>query len=66
MKIINAIDLLKEIVQQRNWHNGKIERKAAYNLKRNLKTGSVSYEKASEILKLLGYEKVKEEVWATK
>ena len=62
----NAIELLKEVTKQRKWHQGKIEIRKAAITKTNLNRGKFSYEKASEILNLLGYSKVKEEEWAVK
>lgn len=66
MKIFNknAIDLLKDVTKQRKWHQGKIEWRKAAITKTNLNRGKLSYEKASEILILLGYEKIREEEWA--
>jgi hypothetical protein len=63
MNNINAVDLLKKLTQQRNWHQGKIDAKAAAMLKTNLNRGKVSYEKACETLQLLGFTKIQEEVW---
>lgn len=62
-KEINAVTLLKQVTSVRYWHQGKIERRAAAQLKRNLNTNQVSYEKAVEILQLLGYQKIQEETW---
>ncbi len=63
-KQANAIAILSEVVNQRNWHKGLIKRNAATNIKTRLSKNMVSYEKACEVLNLLGYEKIKEEVWA--
>lgn len=63
---INAVDLLKNVVQERNWHKGLIERRLAAVTKQNLNAGKLSYEKASQILKLIGYQKIKEETWQIK
>lgn len=60
---INALELLKQVTQHRNWHQGKIDAKVAAVLKTNLSRGKVSYEKACEVLVLIGYEKVEEEKW---
>jgi len=65
-KQANAIEILKEVVQSRNWHKGLIKRNIASELKRNLVKGMVSYEKACQVLVLIGYEKVEEEVWQIK
>jgi len=62
-KTINAVELLKQVVQRRNWHQGRIERRLAGETKKNVLAGKLSYEKASAILVLLGWEKVKEESW---
>ena len=59
----NAVEILKEIVQHRNWHQGLIERRLAGVTKQNVLAGKLSYEKAKEILTLLGWKKVHEEVW---
>ena len=59
----NALEILKEVVKKRNWYQGKMHRFLASETKRNLKKGKLSYEKASELLKLLGWQKIKEEVW---
>jgi predicted Ser/Thr protein kinase len=59
----NAVELLKEVVQQRMWHQNKIELRLAAMTKVNVMAGKLSYEKASAILRLLGYEKLKEETW---
>jgi len=47
----------------RNWHQGKIERRKAAMYKIGANNNTLSYEKASELLKLLGWQKIKEEVW---
>lgn len=60
---LNATDLLWRIVQHRKWHRGKLERRAAGEIKRNLRNGTLSYKTASEILLLLGWSKVEEESW---
>ena len=59
----NATDLLKELMTHRNWHQGKIERRKAAMYKIGANNNTLSYEKASELLKLLGWQKIKEEVW---
>lgn len=59
----NATEVLKEVMKQRNWHQGLIERRLAYETKKNLQSGKLSYEKAAEILKRLGWQKIKEETW---
>lgn len=59
----NAIDLLQEIVQKRNWYSGKISRQLAFQYKKYLKDDKLSYKKAVEILNILGLEKINEETW---
>jgi len=59
-----AFDTLKTIVNERNWHNGIIERRHASVLKRSILDDKISYEKAVEILGKLGYKKIQEEIWA--
>lgn len=59
----NAIELLQEVTKKRKWHNGLIEQRKAAITKTNLHRGKLSYEKACEILTLLGYAKTHEEVW---
>ena len=66
IKQANAIDILAQVMEQRNWHQGLIKRNIASELKRNLAKGKVSYEKACEVLTLIGCTKVKEEVWEIK
>ena len=65
-KQANAIEILTEVVKQRKWHKGLVKRNVASELKRNLAKQMVSYEKACEVLNLIGCTKVKEEVWAIK
>lgn len=60
---INAIELLKEVSKKRLWHQNKIEKRKAAVTKTNLFRNKLSYEKACEILTLLGYAKTHEEVW---
>lgn len=62
----NAIELLQEVTKKRKWHNGLIEQRKAAITKTNLHRGKLSYEKACEILNLLGYSKTKEEEWGKK
>ena len=59
----NALEVLKEVVKKRNWYQNKIDRFLASETKRNLKKGKLSHERASELLKLIGWQKIKEEVW---
>jgi hypothetical protein len=59
----NALEVLKEVSKKRNWYQGKISRSLAAETKRNLLKGKLSHEKASQLLTLAGWKKVKEEVW---
>lgn len=59
----NAAEVLKQVMQQRNWHQGRIERRLAAVTKQNAIAGKLSYEKASAILQILGWQKIKEEAW---
>ena len=59
----NALEVLKEVSKKRNWYKGKIHRFLASETKRNLMRGKLSHERASELLKLIGWKKIKEEVW---
>jgi len=61
---MNALELLAEVVQNRNWYAGlEIDRRLAGEYKRNLVKGKVSYGKACQLLESLGFSKVKEETW---
>lgn len=63
----NAIDLLSELVKERNWHrikNDKPAQRAAAMDKLLLQQGRLSYEKCCQWLERLGYKKVEEEVWS--
>lgn len=63
----NAIELLKEVMEQRNWHqieNDKVAQRKAAQDKNLMAKGSLSYEKACFWLQKLGYKKVKEETWS--
>jgi len=60
---IGAIELLKQVVQQRGWHQNKVSHAIASEAKRNLAKGKVSYEYACKLLNMIGYEKVEDEVW---
>lgn len=62
-KNINAKELLKKVVLEDKWHQKLIERRLAAVTKKNVLADKLSYEKASAILRLLGYEKVQEESW---
>jgi hypothetical protein len=47
----------------RNWHQGKVERRTAFEIKKRAKSGTLSYEKAAEVLTILGWTKVQDERW---
>jgi hypothetical protein len=64
VKQISAFELLSEVMQTRNWHRGKIERRLAAEHKRNLKKKKLSHEKAIQLLKLAGWEKIEDETFA--
>lgn len=57
------IDLIIKISSKRKWYADKIEPRKAGVYKTMAARGKLSHEKASEILTLLGYEKIKEETW---
>lgn len=59
----NALDVLAEVMKQRNWYGDTLERRQAANYKNLLKKGILSYEKACQILNQLGFRKVTEETW---
>lgn len=59
----NALDILAEVMNKRNWHQGKIKRNVASEYKRNLKINKVSYERACELLVMIGYTKIQDESW---
>lgn len=61
----NATDLLRELMQQRNWHGltDKPSQKKAAMDKTLAMQGRLSYEKSCQWLVRLGYKKIKEETW---
>lgn len=59
----NAVEVLRLIMRERNWHQQKYPSRKASGYKDLLKKGKLSYEKCSEILYLLGYKKIHEETW---
>lgn len=59
----NALEALQEVMQQRNWHKGLINPNVASGYKSLLKKKKLSHEKASEILELIGYARVRTEAW---
>lgn len=59
----NAVELLHRLSQERMWHRGLIESRLAGEYKKKLAAGGMSYSKACELLRLLGYEKKREEIW---
>lgn len=62
----NAIDALKEVMETRNWHKGLIVPNVASGYKWLAKNGNLSHEKATEILELIGFERVRTEAWHEK
>lgn len=62
-KQANALAVLQELTKTRMWHRGLLTKQTASELKRNLSKNKVSYENASAILRLLGFNKIQEEVW---
>jgi len=61
---LNTLDFLKEIMQERKWHKGLVGKPNEAGVYKSLaKNNKLSHEKASEILEILGYRKVKNEVW---
>lgn len=62
----NAIDLLKIIVAERNWHKGNLSTQLADRHKKSIINGTIKYSTASSLLDMLGYEKIKEEIWVKK
>jgi hypothetical protein len=61
---ISAFDLLNQVMQTRNWHGGKLERRLAGEHKRNLKKNKLSYEKAVQLLEMAGWQKIEDETFA--
>lgn len=59
----NAVEALRLIMMERNWHQRKYPARKAGGYKDLLKKGKLSYEKCREILQLLGYRKIGEETW---
>lgn len=59
----NALEALQEVMQQRNWHKGLINANVASGYKSLLKKKKLSHEKATEILELIGYVRVRTEAW---
>jgi len=60
---MNAITTLNSLMSTRNWHQGKVERRTAFEIKKRAKSGTLSYEKAAEVLTILGWTKVQDERW---
>ena len=64
---INALDLLKQVVQKRNWYNGKTSRQCALQIKKRLEYGQViTHELVVEALGYAGWYIVQPETWAKK
>jgi hypothetical protein len=59
----NALDILADVMQHRNWYGSAYDRRTAATYKSLLNQGRLSYEKASEILNKIGWLKVEEETW---
>jgi len=59
----NSVEVLREVMKTRKWYGEQIERRKANGYKNLVRQGKLSHEKAAEILILLGWKKVKEEVW---
>lgn len=59
----NAIELLKSLTTRQDWDNGAFSPALKHRYRTRVNSGKLSYEKACEILEVLGYEKVKEETW---
>lgn len=59
----DPVNLLLKIASKRKWYGDKIEARKAAVYKTMANRGELSHEKASEILELLGYEKIQEETW---
>jgi hypothetical protein len=62
----NAIQVLGKAMEQRKWYGDHLERRRANTYKLLLKKGKLSYEKAVQILTLIGYTRVEDEVWRVK
>jgi len=62
----NAIDLLKQLMQQRNWHNGIMPAKTAAAYKSLLKKNKLSYSRACRMLYQSGWQRTQHELWMKK
>ena len=62
----NAINVLQSVMKKRKWYGNKIERRKANVYKNLLSKEKLSYQKASEILVIIGWSKIKEETWNKK
>lgn len=56
--------LLQQIVAQRNWYQGKMERRAAAAYKAKVLAGALKLDKVCELLQLLGYSEQRSALWA--
>ena len=59
----SAIEVLRQVMQARNWHQNKYPQNKASGYKDLLNKGKLSHEKCSEILNTIGWQKIKEETW---
>ena len=59
----NALKLLETIMENKQWYKDKFSKSEASSRKQNLKKGNMSYQRACEILRALGWEKESEETW---
>ena len=62
----NALELLAELMQQRNWHNGIMPAKTAASYKSLLKKNKLSYARACKMLYQLGWQRSQHELWIKK
>lgn len=59
----NALKLLETIMENKQWYKDKFTKSEASSRKQALIKGKMSYERACEILRALGWEKESEETW---
>lgn len=62
----NALDLLAQLMQKRNWHKGIMPAKTAATYKSLLKKNKLSYERACKMLNQLGWQRTQHELWTNK
>lgn len=63
---LNAIDLLRQVVEERNWHKGLLTTQLANRHKKSIIAGTIKYSTATLLLESLGYELMKPEEWRKK